>query len=75
MAKRKSQKELRKEIEQLTKAYWPSEILSELAVLYRKNQKRTNGEENDFWFKCSRACDNLSSGMEKWFDDMDEEDG
>jgi hypothetical protein len=73
--KRKSQQErLRSIIERLSKRFLPDDILYELSILYEEFSVGSETEaEVEFWLKCSRATGNLSSGMEKWYDEMKEE--
>lgn len=53
----------------------PHVILQALAKEYKTyiNKSRSNAEE-EFWIKCSRASANLGSGMEKWLDEMLDDD-
>ena len=73
MAKSKQQK-LRSIVVKLSKKFAPDDILHELSTLYGEFSVAGGTEaEVDFWLKCSRATGNLSSGMEKWFDEMKDE--
>lgn len=73
MAKTRQQK-LRSIVVRLSKKVAPDDILHELSVLYGEYSiSGTTESEVDYWLKCSRACGNLSSGMEKWFDEMKDE--
>ena len=53
----------------------PHVILQALAKEYKSyiHKSRSTAEE-EFWIKCSRASANLGSGMEKWLDEMLDED-
>jgi hypothetical protein len=75
MRKKKSQKpQLQSIIGRLSRTYRPDEILHELSVVYEEYSIASQSEaEVDFWLKCSRATGNLSSGTDKWFSEMIEE--
>ena len=78
MAKKKSHsKSLQSSMNSLVRKFRPDEILHELSVVYEEYSIASETEaEVEFWLKCGRATGNLSSGMEKWLDEMveDEED-
>lgn len=68
------QQKLRNIMVRIAKKFPPDDILHELSVLYDEYSVGSNSEaEVEFWLKCSRATGNLSSGTEKWFDEMIEE--
>ena len=61
-------------LSRLAKKCKPDDILHELAVTYEEYSINASNEaEVEFWLKCGKACKNLSSGMEKWWDEMVEE--
>jgi len=61
-------------IEKLARKVPPDDILHALSVLYEEYSVGSDSEaEVEFWLKCSRATANLSSGMEKWMEEMKEE--
>lgn len=61
-------------IKRLTRKFSPDEIQAELAMAYETNSLVSTTEpEAEFWLKCARASNNLSSGMNKWGHDMIEE--
>ena len=61
-------------INRVSRKYRPSEILKELSRVYDEYSVASPTEaEVEYWLKCSRATDNLSSGTEKWLDEMIEE--
>lgn len=76
MAKKKSQQQkLQSIVNRLARKFRPDEILHELSVIYEEYSIASDTEtEVDFWLKCGRATGNLSSGMEKWLDEMVEEE-
>ena len=58
----------------LAKQYKPDDILHELSVSYEEYSIGAGNEaEVEYWLKCAKATANLSSGMEKWFNEMLEE--
>jgi len=68
------QQELQRIIGRLAKTYKPDDILHELSMLYEEYSIGSKSEaEVEFWLKCSRATGNLSSGTEKWWGEMLEE--
>ena len=72
--KKTSNKELGSTISKLSRTYRPSEILAELSAVYEEySASSTTEAEVDYWLKCSRACNNLSSGTEKWLYEMIDE--
>lgn len=76
MAKKKKtqQEKLYRIIARLTRKFKPDDILHEMSVLYEQySVAGTSEAEVEFWLKCSRATGNLSSGTEKWLDEMVEE--
>lgn len=74
MAKKFAQQKLQGIIERLTSNYKPDDILHEMSVAFEDFSIKASSEaEVEFWLKCSRACGNLSSGTEKWLDEMVEE--
>jgi hypothetical protein len=74
MAKRSQQQKLQSIISRLARKFRPDEILHELSVVYEEYSIASETEaEVEFWLKCSRATGNLSSGTEKWLDEMVEE--
>jgi len=65
---------LQSAIAKLAKKYKPDDILHELSMTYEEYSLMSKSEaEIEFWLKCSRATANLSSGTEKWFEEMREE--
>ena len=81
MAKRKKktgkqrQEQLARIIYKLTRKYSPDRIQVELAKVYESYSIGSGTEsEIEFWYKCSRASFNLSSGMNKWAYEMVEDD-
>jgi hypothetical protein len=74
MAKRSQQEKLYRIIGRLTRKFKPDDILHEMSVRYEEYSIGAGSEaEVEFWLKCSRATGNLSSGTEKWLDEMVEE--
>jgi len=74
MAKKTQQEKLRSIIVRLTRKVRPDDILWEMSVLYEEFSAAGESEaEVDYWLKLSRACGNLSSGAEKWANEMVEE--
>lgn len=76
MAKKKpmTKAQLKKLIDEITRTNAPGVIQEALAVVYAKFSRLSTTEaENDFWFKCARASQNLASGMNKWAGDMIDE--
>lgn len=72
--KRSQQQKLYNIIVRLTKKFKPDDILYEMSILYEEFSIGADTEvEAEFWLKCSRATGNLSSGTEKWFNEMVEE--
>ena len=68
------QDQLYNSIAKLTKKFLPDDILYELSLAYENNSVNSGTEaEVEFWLKCSKATANLSSGMEKWLEEMKEE--
>lgn len=74
MARKSQQKQLQKIMNTLSRKYKPDDILYELSVLYEEFSVAGETEADvEFWLKCSKATANLSSGMEKWFDELVDE--
>lgn len=74
MAKKTQQEKLYRIIARLTRKFKPDDILHEMSVLYEQYSVAGATEpEVEFWLKTSRACGNLSSGTEKWLDEMMDE--
>jgi len=74
MIKRSQQNKLQKIVERLARKFQPDDILHELSVMYEEYSIGASSEaEVEFWLKCSRATGNLSSGTEKWWGEMVEE--
>lgn len=74
MAKKSQQQKLRSIIIKLSKKFEPDDILYEMSVLYDEFSAVGNTEaEVEYWLKLSRATGNLSSGAEKWKDEMIDE--
>jgi hypothetical protein len=76
MAKKKrsyraKKKELASIVRRLTNVFAPGDIQAALAKQYEDLSlvSKTEAEE-EFWFKCFRASQNLSSGMHKWGHEM-----
>jgi len=71
--------EVEKKIAELARTVSPHTILRALNKEYKKYPKLSKSEaEYEFWIKCERSTGNLSSGMEKWLEEMideEEEDG
>ena len=62
-------------LERLAKKYKPDDILHELSIIYEEYSIGASSEaEIEFWLKCSKATGNLSSGTEKWLNEMIEEE-
>ena len=75
MAKKTQQQKLQSIVNRLARKFRPDEILHELSVIYEEYSIASPTEaEVEFWLKCGRATGNLSSGMEKWLDEMVEEE-
>jgi hypothetical protein len=75
MTKRTQQEKLYRIIGRLTRKFKPDDILHEMSVRYEEYSIASNTEaEVEFWLKTSKACGNLSSGTEKWLDEMVEEE-
>ena len=77
--KRKQRKTKRSDIErkvaELARTVSPHIILRALNKEYRKYPKLSKSDaEYEFWVKCERSTANLSSGMEKWLEEMIEEE-
>lgn len=71
-------KQLASIIRRLTRKFAPSVIQSALAKQYEDLAGVSTTEaEEEFWYKCQRSSENLSSGMNKWaqemIDDLEEE--
>jgi len=65
---------IRSIIEKLTSKYTPDDILHEMSLAYEEFSINASSEaEVEYWLKTSKACANLSSGTEKWQDEMIEE--
>lgn len=74
MTKKSHSKTLQSSMNRLARKFRPDEILHELSVIYEEYSIASTTEaEVEFWLKCGRATGNLSSGMEKWLDEMIEE--
>lgn len=74
MARKFGQQKLQDAIERLTSKYTPDDILHEMSVAFEEFSINASSEaEVEFWLKTSKACANLSSGTEKWRDEMVEE--
>jgi len=74
MAKKSQQEQLQGIMQRLGHKYKPDEILYELSLLYEEFSIGSSSEaEVEFWLKCSKSTANLSSGTEKWFEEMLEE--
>jgi hypothetical protein len=72
MAKR--EKDIQKTLVGLLRKYSPGMVVEELGLICEEYSFSSRIEpEIEFWFKCSRACKNLSSGMTKWIHNMIEE--
>jgi len=68
------QQELQCIIGRLARTHKPDDILYELSMIYEEYSIGSTSEaEVEFWLKCSRATGNLSSGTEKWWGEMLEE--
>lgn len=65
------QKQLASIVRRLTRKFAPGVIQTALAKQYEDlaSISKTEAEE-EFWFKCQRASQNLASGMNKWAGDM-----
>jgi len=77
MAKKKisQQERLYRIVGRLARKFKPDDILHEMSVLYEEYSIGAGSEaEVEFWLKCSRAIGNLSSGTEKWLNEMIEEE-
>jgi len=67
--------EVEKTIARLAQTATPHMILGALNKEYRKYPKLSGTQaEYEFWVKCERSTGNLSSGMEKWLEEMLDED-
>lgn len=74
MAKKSQQEKLYSIMSRLLHKFQPDDILHEMSVVCEGYSIGSDTEaEVEFWLKTSRACGNLSSGMEKWLDEMVEE--
>jgi len=74
MTKRSQQQKLQSIIGRLAQKFQPDDILHELSMIYEEYSIGASSEaEVEFWLKCSRATGNLSSGTEKWWGEMIEE--
>lgn len=61
---------------QLCREFSPDSLLKVMAKEYKKYPSLSRSEaEHEYWIKVSRSSANLASGMEKWLNEMiDEED-
>lgn len=60
---------------QLTRKFFPNQIQAALGQLYEEYAVASKTEgEYEYWYKCSRASQNLSQGMEKWLDECEDEE-
>jgi hypothetical protein len=74
MTKRSQQNKLQRIVGRLGRKFSPDDILHELSMIYEEYSIGSSSEaEVEFWLKCSRATGNLSSGTEKWWGEMIEE--
>lgn len=74
MAKKSPHSKLVSIIGRLTRKFRPDEIQKELANVYESYSIASTTEpEVEYWLKCGRASNNLSSGMLKWVEDMIDE--
>lgn len=72
--KKTQQQKLRNIIIRLSKKFEPDDILWEMSQLYDEFSAVGETEaEVEYWLKLSRATANLSSGAEKWKDEMIDE--
>lgn len=72
--KKLQQEQFRNTMNRLSRKWKPDDILYELSMMYEELSIRSTSEaEIEFWLKCSKATKNLSSGMEKWLGEMEEE--
>jgi hypothetical protein len=74
MARKSQQERFQSIMNRLSRRFRPDDILYELSVLYEEFSIAGETEaEVDYWLKLSKATANLSSGAEKWFEDMVED--
>lgn len=75
MVKKRNGSELHKTIEGLVRKYHPFQIQKALARHYGVLLEHAgSGEEGEYWLKVYKSSANLASGMEKWLDEMEEEE-
>lgn len=68
--------QVEKTMAELAKIASPHTILGALNKEYKKYPKLSKSDaEYEFWVKCERSTANLSSGMEKWLEEMVDEEG
>lgn len=54
---------------------YPHEILKAMSRQYSVFMRHARSDaEYEFWMKCTRATQNLSSGTEKWLEEMIDEE-
>ena len=69
------QSEVDRKIAELARTVSPHTILRALNKEYKKYPRLSKSEaEYEFWVKCERSTANLSSGMEKWLEEMIDEE-
>jgi hypothetical protein len=74
MARKSQQERFQSIMNRLSRRWKPDDILYELSILYEEFSIAGESEaEVDYWLKLSKACGNLSSGAEKWYNEMIEE--
>ena len=74
MARKIESQKLASIVVRLTRKFSPDQIQHELGEVYEEYSTAGDSEpEVEFWFKCSRASHNLSSGMNKWAHEMIED--
>lgn len=74
MARKSQEARFQSIMNRLSRRWKPDDILYELSILYEEFSIAAETEaEVEYWLKCSKSTANLSSGMEKWFHEMIEE--
>jgi hypothetical protein len=74
MARKSQQERFQSIMNRVSRRFKPDDILYELSILYEEFSVAGKTEsEVEYWLKCSKSCANLSSGMEKWFNEMKDE--
>lgn len=71
-----SRDEVEKVIRKVVETATPHTILGAINKIYKKYPSLSrSAAEQEFWIKCERSTGNLASGMEKWLEEMIDEEG